>query len=58
MKQKRFRVGNDNIKFEIIDPKLIAESNKRINDAMKPIRRDFKKKQALSLLHAKKIIVR
>jgi len=58
MKQKRFKVGNDYVKFEILDPKIVAEANKRINDAMKPIRREFRKKQAQSLLDARKKLVR
>ena len=57
MKQKRFCVSNDSNKFEIIDPKIVAEANKRINDAMKPIIRDFKIKQAQSLFNARKILV-
>jgi hypothetical protein len=45
-------------KIEIIDPKLIAESSKRISDAMKKILREYHKKDAGSRLLASKTIYR
>jgi hypothetical protein len=51
------KIKIDYSKFEVIDPKIVVEANKRIGDAMKPIIRDYKKKQAQSLLNARKILV-
>lgn len=41
--------------YTVIDPKLIAEANKRIKEAMKPIVKDFNRKMALSLIEAGKL---
>jgi len=48
-------INNGN--YEIIDPKLIAESRERIKKAMKPIVREFDKNQKLSRESAKKLII-
>lgn len=52
-----FKMINDG-KFTPIDPKLIAESSKRISDAMKKVILDYHKKDALSRLSASKTIYR
>lgn len=40
-----------------IDSKALAESKKRISDAMKPIIKDFKRKEAQSIKDAKNLII-
>lgn len=42
-------------KYTVIDPKVIAEVNKRIKENMEPIIRDFQKKQYESWLSSNKI---
>lgn len=57
-KRQKISIESLGIKFEPIDPKLIAESSKRINEAMKKIIRDYHKKDAASRLSASKTIYR
>ena len=53
-----------NISFEregqytVIDPKDIAETNRRIKKEMTPIIREFERKQFESWLHASKTIMK
>lgn len=44
--------------FKKIDPLELAKSRKRISDAMKPIVREFKRKNAQSILDSRKIKIK
>ena len=56
---KRNKITFDSINkgnYTVIDPKYIAETNKRIKKEMTPIIREFERKQTESWLHADKNI--
>lgn len=58
-KRKKITIGSiAKGKVKIIDPKKIAESNARIRKAMEPVVREFKRKQAKSILDSGKVIRR
>ncbi len=44
--------------YTVIDPKDIAETNRRIKKEMTPIIREFERKQFESWLHASKTIMK
>ena len=57
-KRKKITFGSiNNGNFSIIPASDVAKSRKRISDAMKPIIRDFKKKQVLSKIASQKLII-
>ena len=63
MKQKRFKTETTierlrkEGKITTIPPEQLEESNKRINEVMKKVRRDFIKKSKMSEIKASQIIL-
>lgn len=58
-KRNKVELGSiTNGDFKKIDPLELAKSRKRISDAMKPIVREFKRKNAQSILDSRKIKIK
>ena len=57
MKQKRFKVGLSSKVFTVEPAEKVNAFAKRLNDAMKPIRREIRKKLKQSEIDASKRIV-
>lgn len=57
MKQKRFKVGVSSKVFIVEPDEKVKKFGKRLHDAMKPIRREIRKKLKQSEIDASKRIV-
>lgn len=57
MEQKRYKIKLSPEDYTIIDPKLVAESFRRINEEMKIVERKFKKDQFASYKRASEIVL-
>jgi hypothetical protein len=57
MKQKRFKLGLNSKLFTIEPDEKVRQFGKRLHDAMKPIRREIRKKLKQSEIDASKRIV-
>ena len=60
MAQKRYKISFETVnagKYTVIPPEEVAAFGKRLREAMRPIDREFKRKQAISILAARNLII-